>query len=436
MANLLLLSATSVSAGAKRGHCAYYGVCDDDGQTTSAIDNPPTNPTQPPANNPTPTTTSCGGPCQRRVCYYTSWAQYRQGDRNKFFPEDIDPSLCSHVMYSFAKMVGNNLAAFEWNDESTDWSTGHYEKVTNLKNQNPELKVLLAVGGWNMGSDEFTAMVATPGNRAEFVTSSIRFLREHNFDGLDLDWEYPANRGSPPGDKEKFATLVKELRAAFEAEVSGTGQPRLLLTAAVAAGQATIDSAYDIPSISAHLDFINLMTYDLHGSWERQTGHNSPLYAGQHDTAANRNLTVDWAARYWHEQGCPKHKLVIGMPLYGRSFTLTTGNTGVGAPASPGAKGPYTGEAGYASYYEACQMINNGADVYFLEDQRVPYLVYGDQWLGYDNPKSLREKVRYVRDNGYGGAMVWALDLDDFNNAYCGAGKYPLLTAINDECSR
>ena len=64
--------------------------------------------------------------------------------------------------------------------------------------------------------------------------------------------------------------------AGFEEEASRTGQPRLLLTAAVAAGKSTVDSAYDIPRISASLDYIHLMAYDLHGGWETKIGHHRP----------------------------------------------------------------------------------------------------------------------------------------------------------------
>lgn len=145
---------------------------------------------------------------------------------------------------------------------------------------------------------------------------------------------------------------------------------------------------------------------------------------------------MDWAANYWVQLGAPKNKIVIGMPLYGRSFTLAGSASGVGAPASAGVAGTYTREAGYLAYYEICELLSKGASTHYINDQHVPYLVSGKQWVGYDNDRSLREKVQYVKSHGFGGAMVWALDLDDFKGHFCGKGHYPLLSAIKDECSK
>jgi len=87
-----------------------------------------------------------------------------------------------------------------------------------------------------------------------------------------LDWEYPGDRGGIPSDKAAFVELLKALRARFNTE-------GLLLSAAVGANLNYIQTAYDVPSLSTYLDFINLMTYDYYGGWSTQTGHYSPLYS-------------------------------------------------------------------------------------------------------------------------------------------------------------
>lgn len=84
-----------------------------------------------------------------------------------------------------------------------------YAVVMNKKVENPDLKVMLAVGGYNHGVEKFSAMVSSLANIFNFTSNAITFLRQYGFDGLDLDWEYPAHRGSPAGDREKFTQLTK-----------------------------------------------------------------------------------------------------------------------------------------------------------------------------------------------------------------------------------
>ncbi|XP_069125574.1 chitotriosidase-1-like [Argopecten irradians] len=310
----------------------------------------------------------------RRVCYYTNWAQYRP-KIGKYTPDNIDDRLCTHIVYSFAKLTNHALTPFEWNDDSTEWSKGMFDKVNDLKNVNPELKTLIAVGGWNMGSEPFTQMVETPANRRIFITSAVKFMRSRGFDGLDLDWEYPGNRGSPAADKARFTKLVKKKDHSLPRE---------------------------------YLDMINLMSYDLHGAFDGHTGHNSPLKAGPQDQGDDATLNVEWAAREYVRRGVPKSMLNVGMPLYGRSFTLSsTSNTGLYAPIrGGGTAGRYTREAGFLAYYEVT--------VYC-------YVLFATEI-----------QVDFVKQEQYGGVMVWDLALDDFSGS-CGEGKYPLLHAINDE---
>lgn len=86
---------------------------------------------------------------------------------------------------------------------------GQYERIMNLRMLNPNLKILLAIGGWTHGTAPFTAVVVDPNNIAAFAANTLEYLKTYKFDGLDLDWEYPGGNGSPPEDKQRFTSLVQ-----------------------------------------------------------------------------------------------------------------------------------------------------------------------------------------------------------------------------------
>lgn len=249
-------------------------------------------------------------------------------------------------MYAFAVLDGASLT-IKAHDAYLDLPYGldNYNKFTSLKNQKPEIKTIVAIGGWtdSQGSSKYSDLVASSANRQNFITHVITFIKEYNFDGLDLDWEYPGAE-----DKSNFVLFVQELKEAFEPE-------GLLLTAAVGASEARATTSYDIPALSQYLDFIHLMTYDFHGSWEAVADHHSKLYNDPD------NFDADFAVTYWINNGASPRKLVMGVPIYGRSFTLSTGQTQPPTAASgAGNAGPITEEDGYLSYLEICTYIQNG----------------------------------------------------------------------------
>lgn len=363
-----------------------------------------------------------------RGCYYTNWAQYRQG-KGKFMPEDITKGLCTHILYAFAKIDENGTSlAFEWNDEDTDGSEGMYSRVVKLKQSDPGLKVLLSYGGYNFGSDIFTKVAQSADKRKNFIDSAISFLRKNKFDGFDLDWEYPA------GVAKDHATLVKETRAGFENEAKTSGQERLLLTAAVAAGKDKIDDGYDVPSIASDLDLIFLMSYDFHGSWDANVDLHAKLNPTTNETVGKGIYNTAYAASYWAEKGMPKEKIIIGIPTYGQGWTLSDPSQTVIGAAAKGKAAPSTTnpDGGTASYWEMCDYLKDGGKETVDSEGVGAYMVKGDQWYGYDTPDTVKTKMEWLKKEGYGGAFIWCLDFDDFKGESCGKGAYPLMNSINE----
>uniref|UniRef100_A0A3P9GZC8 chitinase n=1 Tax=Oryzias latipes TaxID=8090 RepID=A0A3P9GZC8_ORYLA len=358
------------------------------------------------------------------VCHMTNWAQYRPGSA-AFTPENIDPFLCTHVIYALATINSfNQITPIEWNDQQM------YSSLNGLKNINPALKTLLSVGGTVNGVSPFIAMVAKPESRADFIRSAITYLRSHNFDGLNLGWEYPGHNGSPMQDRERFTLLLSELSQAFEDDARENRKTRLMLSANVAAIHTTIDRAYEVNKIASHTDFLNVMTYDFHGSWEPFTGHNSPLYGSPVDSGSQIHYNINSSISHWLSLGAPAEKLLLGFPTYGRTYRLSSAANGLGAPSNgPAEAGPYTRTAGFWAYYEVCDFTNS-ATVSWISEQAVPYATYSNAWVGFDDQRSFSSKVQWMTANNLGGAHVWTLDMDDFRGSFCSDKAYPLINHL------
>ena len=149
----------------------------------------------------------------------------------------------------------------------------------------------------------------------------------------------------PSSDKDGFAALVRELRVAFEPH-------GWLLSAAVSPSKTVIDAAYDVPSISRDLDWIGVMTYDYHGHWDKKTGHVAPF--SFHSESEVAYFNTNYTLNYWIRQGADPSKIILGVPLYGQSFTLRNPKeNGLNAAASgTGQAGPFTRQGGFLAYYE------------------------------------------------------------------------------------
>uniref|UniRef100_T1P9P3 chitinase n=1 Tax=Musca domestica TaxID=7370 RepID=T1P9P3_MUSDO len=336
-------------------------------------------------------------------------------------------------MYAFfgIKESGELRIIDPYLDLEDNYGRGNIKKFNALKLRNPTLKTLAAVGGWNEGSKKFSIVAADAAKREKFVTSVVQFLQKYGFDGIDLDWEYPGQRHKLENqDRENFLLLLKELKEGLEPF-------GYLLTAAVGSVKSSADISYDIPEMMKYLDFVNVMAYDLHGPWESVVGINAPLYAGPQDTTDHsKQMNVDAIVKYWLSKGATREKFILGVPFYGRSFTLENPNDNkVGAPhIGRGLAGQYSVEPGVIGFNEFCEKLQHEKSLWHLEwepQQKVPYAYSDRNWIGYENEKSIALKAHYVAKEDLGGIMVWSIESDDFRGT-CSKKPYPLLNVIND----
>ncbi|CAF1166877.1 unnamed protein product [Adineta steineri] len=349
-------------------------------------------------------------------CYFTNWSQYRSSF-GYFDPSYIDPSLCTHLYYAFANIniKTRSPSPFEINDIQS-LSKGMYEQINLLKTKNRRMKTLLTLGGASVNSTQFRNVFQHDKIRREFIRNTIKYLRKYKFDGLDLDWEYPITEK----DRQIFSLIVRDYRLEFQNEASLTNRTRLLLTAAVAAYQPKIQAGYDIQEISLFLDYINLMTYDYHGSWNSYIGFNSPLYPRSTEIDDQRFLNQQATVNTWLEGGCPSSKLILGLGMYGRTFKLKSKTNPDIKPYAPsigaGLPGNFTRNSGFLSYYEICDLIKKqNWSTKYDKEQQVPFAYKNDQWVGYDNQQSIEQKCYFIAKQNLAGAMIWSLDLDDFH---------------------
>jgi chitinase len=281
-------------------------------------------------------------------------------------------------------------------------AAGSLTGLVALRKDNPDLKVLLSIGGWGAGN--FSEAALTDASRARFADTALALVRKYDLDGLDIDWEYPAHPGPGishrPEDKQNFTLLLQALRAKLDALGASKGGRRYLLTIAAADGEAA--RGLEIARISEVLDWINLMTYDFYGSLTPTTGHHASLYRSH--TAAPGSRTTEQAVDEFLQAGTPPRKLNVGLAFYGRAFGKVT-------DAQQGLHQPFASEGGFVTWQEiARDHLDKGGFVRLWDEQAQAAWLWNEKdrrLISYEDPQALRAKADFVRERGLGGVMYW-----------------------------
>jgi len=376
------------------------------------------------------------------VGYFAQWTIYRRG----YLPKDVFTSgslqKLNVINYAFAAPDENGLCASldtfaDWGkrfdaDESVDGIPdtvsqplkGNFNQLIKLKAKNPALRILISLGGWTE-SYRFSAIAADGEARSAFVDSCIdMFIRGQFadgivqpgiFDGIDIDWEYPGSCGATcdysDADRENFVALLAEFRAKLNERATRDGR-EYLLTIAAPAGKANYDPI-DMAGVAAQVDWINIMAYDFHGSWEPRgpTNHASALYP-----SACEPDSGDWADKAiqaYRGAGVGPEKLLLGMPFYGHGWRgVAAVGDGLCQPAAGVPRGTY--EKGLDDY----EVLAASGDTVFSDEGTGTHWTFdGNEFWSFDDPESAGWKADYANQKGLRGVMFWELSGDDPSGA-------------------
>jgi chitinase len=328
---------------------------------------------------------------------------YVSGYRNFDFSQ-IDASSLTHINYAFANIIDGEVRFGSEAIDNTEMNADDIRALAALKKVNPELKVLVSVGGWGW-SGNFSDAALTDSSRNRFAASAARFVRDYGLDGIDLDWEYPNHPGAGntyrPEDVHNFTLMLESVRRHIDSLAASEGRKeKYLLTIATGASELYAENT-ELGPLSQYLDFINIMTYDFHNGNTPQTGHHANLWLSSWD--APDGDATDRAVELHLKAGVPPRKLNIGIPFYGRVWMgVEPVNNGLyREAATTGAGMPYT---------EVLKALADPAFTRYFDSSAVSPFLWNERdsvFISYEDPGSIAARMEYVRKKGLGGVMFW-----------------------------
>lgn len=320
-------------------------------------------------------------------------------DSSEWEEEDIEVAKLTHINYAFGLIEAGRVVG------------KHLKKVKllkKLKEKNTELKTVLSIGGW--GAEGFSDAALTEESRNIFGDSAIALMVENHFDGLDIDWEYPCNGQAEivarQEDRGNFTLFLKCLRDKLDLQ-GERDKKNYILSIALGAGEGYVKDV-EMNLIPRYLDFINVMTYDMRGSYTNITGHHANLFDYEGDAEGRSG---DKTVNILLSAGVPAEKIILGAAFYSRVWErVKCNNSGLNVTAeTTGCK-----TLDY-SILDKEYINKNGFKRYWDNQGKAPYLFDGNTFISYEDEESLKHKANYIMNKGIGGIMFWEYSLDNTN---------------------
>jgi len=320
------------------------------------------------------------------------------------------------VNYSFLRIDDNGNTFSSDTDLENSWNgVGAIPYLNNVvRKEYPHLRTVVSVGGAS-GSSNFGRFLKNPRTLKTAATNVVKFCNKHGFDGVDLDWEFPNNAT----ESGYYLDFITELREQL-------GDDKLLTLAA--AGKPKKYHGY-VAKFAEKVNWINVMTYDYAGSWNKYAGFNAPLYHTSGDK--NDQYDGDQSIRAYIDQGVPPSKLCLGGAFYGRTWKVSSSTNGgfnqsgdgnvKGQSSDKMTNGKYA--ASWSYYALRTENVLNGKTSpispwkrTWHDEAKSPTLLNTNdmRYISYDDVQSMRERIKYCKEMGLAGFMVWEVT-QDFN---------------------
>lgn len=286
-------------------------------------------------------------------------------------------------------------------------------------------KVLLSIGGWET-SYNFPQVSADSLKRAHFAHWCVKHIKQYGFDGIDIDWEFPGykqHKGTDQ-DRENFTILLQTVRDSLQA-LEKKSEKHYLLTASLPAAAVHLEDI-EVEKVASIVDYVNIMTYDLYGSWGEISNHNSALYA---PAEGDPGRCLDGAFKLYNKtHNVPSEKITLCAAFFGYSYAdcseIYDEHKGADTTLFPKGKDIF-----YSQIAEKMTQFERHWD----SEAQAPYLVgkTRNTLISFDDEESVALKAEYINDNNGAGIIIWPL-LGDYLNS----GETPLLDSVYQQFNK